>query len=262
MLVKDKVAIVTGGGRGLGKAIALTLAQEGADVAVFDISQTTVAETAKEITKMGRKALAVQTDVSRSADVEKSVQKVLDAWGRIDILVNNAALVPKTLNANLETWNPFLEMTDDEWARQIGVNLSGVFYGMRAASRPMIAQGSGRIITIGSIVGINGGFFVTPSYSAAKAGLIGMTKLAARWLGKYGISVNVVNPGPVETEGAVYGQDQLDVFARVTPLKRKDVGTVLGLPQDMANAVLFLASDLSSYITGACINVSGGQVMG
>jgi hypothetical protein len=86
--------------------------------------------------------------------------------------------------------------------------------------------------------------------------------LAARWLGKYGISVNVVNPGPVETEGAVYGQDQLDVFARVIPLKRKDVGTVLGLPQDMANAVLFLASDLSSYITGACINVSGGQVMG
>ncbi len=159
MLVKDKVAIVTGGGRGLGKAIALTLAQEGADVAVFYISQATVAETAKEITKIGRKTLAVGTDVSKSADVEKSVQKVLDAWGRVDILVNNAALVPKTLNANLDTWNPFLEMSDEEWAKQIGVNLSGVFYALRAAIPEMSARNWGRIVNVASIAGKTGYFF-------------------------------------------------------------------------------------------------------
>jgi len=262
MLVKDKVAIVTGGGRGIGKAIALTLAQEGAAVAVFEINLASAEQTAREIKALGRKTLALKTDVSSSNEVNQSVQNVVDALGRVDILVNNAALVPKTLSANLATWNPFLELTDEEWAQQIAVNLTGVFYCLRAVIKPMIAQRSGRIITIGSIVGINGGLFVTPSYTAAKAGLIGMTKLAARWLGKYGINVNVVNPGPVETEGAVYGKDQLDAFARVIPLKRSNVTTVLGLPQDMANAVLFLASDLSSYITGACINVAGGQVMG
>jgi NAD(P)-dependent dehydrogenase (short-subunit alcohol dehydrogenase family) len=126
----------------------------------------------------------------------------------------------------------------------------------------MIKQGSGRIISIGSLVALHGGLFVTPAYSAAKSGLYGMTKLAARWLGKYGINVNVVNPGPVVTPGAIYGKDQLDAYARQIPLKRKSVDTVLGLPEDMANAVLFLASDLSSYVTGSNINVVGGQWMG
>ncbi len=261
MLVNDKTAIVTGAGRGIGKAIALTLAREGADVAVFDIDPASAEATVKEIKKLGRKALAVRTDVSKYADVEKSVQKVLDAWGRIDILVNNAALVPNTLNANLETWNPFLEMSDEGWAREIGVSLSGVFHCIRAVTRPMMAQGSGKIISIGSLVALHGGLFVTPSYSAAKSGIIGMTKLAARWLGKYGINVNVVNPGPVVTPGAEYGKDQLDAYARQIPLKSKNVDTVLGLADDMANAVLFLASDLSSYVTGSCINVVGGQWM-
>ena len=261
MLVKAKTAIVTGGGRGIGKAISLTLAREGAAVAVFDIDLPSAEATAKEIKSLGRKALALRTDISQYASVESSVQKVLDAWDKIDILVNNAALVPNTLNANLETWNPFLELTDADWARQIGVGLSGIFYCIRAVTRPMIAQGSGRIISIGSLVALHGGLFVTPSYSAAKSGLIGMTKLAALWLGKYGITANVVNPGPVVTEGAVYGKDQLESYARQILLKRKGVDTVLGLPDDMANAVLFLASDLSSYVTGASINVVGGQWM-
>jgi len=263
MLLKDKTAIVTGGGRGIGKDIALRLAREGADVAVFEIDPSTAEKTAKEIEALGRRALALKTDVSKSAEVNQSVQKVLDAWGKIDILVNNAAIVPKTLNADLSTWNPFLELTDEEWSRQIAVNLTGVFYCMRAVIKPMIAQKSGRVITISSIVGMTGGLFVTPSYTAAKAGVIGMTKLAARWLGKYGINFNTVNPIAVPTEGAVYGPEQLEGFAKAIPFRRGGIDSeFLCRPKDVSDAVVFLASDLSEFITGTSINVCGGHWMG
>jgi 3-oxoacyl-[acyl-carrier protein] reductase len=263
MLVQDKAAIVTGGGRGLGKAIALTLAREGADVAVWGRTPATIEQTAQEIRTLGRQAMAIRTDVSDSAQVNQAVQQVLDAWGKIDILVNNAAVLPQTLSADPATANPFLDMTDARWAEEIGVDLSGVFYCMRAVTKSMIEQRAGKIVNIGSLAGLSGGYFATPSYSAAKAGIMGMSMLAARWLGKYGINVNVVNPGPIQTEGAAFGQAQLEALGRTIPFRRGGAETeILGQPQDIASAVLFLASDLSPYLSGTRINVLGGQWMG
>jgi 3-oxoacyl-[acyl-carrier protein] reductase len=264
MLVKDKVAIVTGGGRGLGKAIALTLGREGAKVAVFGRTLATIEQTASEIKSMGREALAIKMDVSKSDEVNESVRQVLDKWGRIDILVNNAAVLPRNASkADPATFNPILDTPDDEWDEQIATGLTGVFYCMRAVIRPMMAQKSGRIINIGSLAGVNGGFFSTPSYTAAKAGVIGLAKLGARWLGKYGINVNAVNPGPIPTEGVTFTPTQWETLAKMIPFRRGGIATeATGKPQDIANAVLYLASDLSAYVTGISLNVLGGQWMG
>jgi 3-oxoacyl-[acyl-carrier protein] reductase len=159
--------------------------------------------------------------------------------------------------------NPFLDMTDERWAEEISADLNGVFYCMRAVIKPMMEQRSGRIINIGSLAGVNGGYFSTPSYTAAKAGIMGLTMLAARWLGKYGINVNVVNPGPIPTEGAIFGEAQLEALGKTIPFRRGGMETeMLGTPEDIANAVLYFASDLSSYVTGTRINVLGGQHMG
>jgi len=263
MIVKDKVAIVTGGGRGLGKAIALTLAREGADVAVLGRTLEPLEQTAQEIRALGRQALAIKADVSDSSQVNEAVQKVLSTWEKIDILVNNAAVLPRTVGADPSKMNPFLDLTDERWAEEIANDLTGVFYCMRAVLKPMIAQRSGKIISIGSLAGVNGGYFSTPSYSAAKAGIMGMTMFAARWVGKYGININVVNPGPILTEGAAFSPAQLEALGRMIPFHRGGADTeILGMPQDIADAVLFLASERSAYITGSCINVMGGQRMG
>ena len=263
MIVKDKVAVVTGGGRGIGKVIALTLAIEGANVAIWERVPETLAKTAEEIKASGGKVLPIRTDVSDSSQVSKAVQQVLDTWGKIDILVNNAAVIPQTIGADPSKMNPFLDLTDERWAEEIANDLTQVFYCMRAVLKPMMTQRSGKIISIGSISGVNGGYFSTPSYSAAKAGIMGMTMLAARWFGKFGININVVNPGPILTEGAAFSPAQLEALGRTIPLRRGSAETeILGIPQDIADAVLFLASDRSAYITGTCINVMGGQRMG
>jgi len=264
MMLKDKKAIVTGGGRGLGKAIAITLAREGADVSVWGRTPENIEQTAREIKELGREGIAICTDVSKSFQVNNAVEQILEKWRRIDILVNNAALLPQAaIGADPSTANPLLDMTDERWEQEISVDLSGVFYCMRAVTRPMIEQHSGRIISIGSLAGINGGYFSTPSYSAAKAGIMGITMLAARWLGKYGITVNVVNPGPIKTEGAIFGQAQLDVLGKTIPFRRDGVETeILGKPDDIANTVLYLASDLAPFVTGTHVNVIGGQHMG
>ena len=263
MVVKDKVAVVTGGGRGIGKVIALTLAGEGANVAIWERVPETLAKTAEEIRALGGKVLAIRTDVSDSSQVSKAAQQVLDTWGKIDILVNNAAIMPRTIGADPSKMNPFLDLTDERWAEEIANDLTGVFYCMRAVLQPMMVQRSGKIISIGSIAGMNGGYFSTPSYSAAKAGIMGMSMLAAKWVGKYGININVVNPGPILTEGAAFSPAQLEALGRTIPFRRGGAETeILGMPQDVADAVLFLASERSAYITGSCINVMGGQRMG
>lgn len=263
MIVKDKVAVVTGGGRGIGKVISLTLAREGANVAIWERVPETLAKTAEEIMALSGKVLPIRTDVSDSSQVSKAAQQVLETWGKIDILVNNAAIIPQTIGADPSKMNPFLDLTDERWAEEIANDLTGVFYCMRAVLKPMMAQRSGKIISIGSIAGMNGGYFSTPSYSAAKAGIIGMTMLAAKWVGKYGININVVNPGPILTEGAAFSPAQLEALGRMIPFHRGGAETeILGMPQDIADAVLFLASERSAYITGSCINVMGGQRMG
>jgi 3-oxoacyl-[acyl-carrier protein] reductase len=212
----------------------------------------------------GGEVLAIRTDVSVSDWVNRSTQQVLDKWGRIDILVNNAGLLPQlTSAADPSKANPFLDMTDERWAEEIGTDLSGVFYCIRAVIRPMMEQRSGRIINIGSLAGVVGGYFSTPAYSASKAGLMGMSMLAARWLGKYGININVVNPGPVLTEGAGFGPAQLEALGRTIPFRRGgSENDFLATTQDIANAVLYFASDLSSFVSGTKINVFGGQAMG
>lgn len=264
MLVKDKVAIVTGGSRGIGKAIAMTLVREGAKVSLWSRKPESLEQAAQEIRAEGGEALPLQVDVSDSAQVNSATQQVLDTWGKIDILVNNAAALPKAVStADPSKMNPFLDMTDERWTEEINTNLSGVFYCIRAVIKPMIEQRSGRIITIGSMAGVNGGYFSTPSYSASKAGLMGMTMLAARWLGQYGINVNVINPGPILTEGAAFGQTQIEALKKTIPFRKGGAETeFLGTTQDIANAVLYFASDLSAFVTGTKINVLGGQVMG
>jgi len=263
-MLNDRTAIVTGAGRGLGKAIALTLAREGADVAVWGRTLEKVQNTAREIEALGRKALAMKVDVSDSAQVNEGIQQVLEKWQKIDIFVNNAAVLSGLTRApDPSKLNPFLDMTDEQWAEQIDTDLTGVFYCIRAVSRPMMERRYGKIINIGSLAGVNGGYFTSPAYSASKGGVINMSRMAARWLGKYGINVNVVNPGPVKTEGADFAPAQMEALIRTIPFRRGGVETdALGTPQDIANAVLFLASELSSYITGLCVNVFGGQHMG
>lgn len=264
MMLQDKKAIVTGGGRGLGKAIALLLAQEGADVAVWGRTKETIDRTAKEIEATGRDGVSMQVDVSKSSQVNKAVDQLLERWGRVDILVNNAAVLPQIVKVeDPAKANPFLDMTDERWAEEIAVDLSGVFYCIRAVTRPMMEQRWGRIINIGSLAGINGGYFSTPSYSAAKAGIMGMTMLAARWLGRYGITVNVVHPGPIITEGAQFSEDVIQVLGKTIPFRRNgDENEILGKPEDIAKAVLYFASDLAPFVTGTKINVIGGQHMG
>lgn len=264
MLVKDKVAIVTGASRGLGKAIAMTLVREGARVSIWARTPEPLEQAAQEIRAGGGEVLAIRTDVSDSAQVNNSVKKVLDKWGKIDILVNNAGVLPQVLGtADPSQSNPFLDMTDERWAEEVATDLSGVFYCMRAVIKPMMEQRSGKIINIGSLAGAAGGYFSTPAYSASKAGLMGMSMLAARWLGKYGININVVNPGPILTEGAAFGPAQIEALSRTIPFRRGGVETeVLGKPEDIANAVLYFASDLSAFVTGTRINVLGGQHMG
>ncbi len=264
MLVKDKVAIVTGGSRGIGKVIAMTLVKEGAKVSIWARTPEPLAKAAQEMKAAGGEVLPIRTDVSVSDWVNRSTQQVLDKWGRIDILVNNAGILPQTIGAaDPSQANPFLDLTDERWAEEIATDLSGVFYCMRAVIKPMIEQRSGRIITIGSLAGVVGGYFSTPSYSASKAGLMGMSMLAARWLGKYGITINVVNPGPILTEGAAFSPAQIETLGRTIPFRRGGMETeVLGKPEDIANAVLYFASDLAPYVTGTRINVFGGQAMG
>ena len=264
MRLKDRVAIVTGGGYGIGRAYSLALADEGAKVVAADINYEAAQAVVKEVQKQGKEALALRTDVSDEESTLEMVKKTFDRFGRIDILVNNAAVLPRNASkADPATFNPILDTPDDEWDEQIATDLTGVFYCMRAVIRPMMAQKSGRIINIGSLAGVQGGHFSTPSYTAAKAGVIGLAKLGARWLGKYGINVNAVNPGPIPTEGVTFTPTQWETLTKMIPFRRGGLATeALGRPQDIANAVLYLASDLSAYVTGISLNVLGGQWMG
>jgi 3-oxoacyl-[acyl-carrier protein] reductase len=247
-MLKDKIAIVTGASRGIGRAIALSLAEAGADVVVnYAGSETAAREVAGEIEKLGRKSLVVQTDVANSEQVGQMVQQTLDHFGRIDILINNAGITRDNL---------LMRMKDEEWDQVINTNLKGVYNCIKAVTRPMMKQRSGRIINISSVVGSLGNPGQA-NYVAAKAGVIGLTKSVAREMASRGITVNAVAPGFIETDmTAKLSEDlQTSLLAQI-PLQR------LGQPEDIAQLVRFLASDQASYITGQTMHVDGGMYMG
>lgn len=245
MRLKDKVALVTGAGQGIGKVTALTFAREGALVAVADINLETAQKVAAEITEAGGKALAVQIDVSKSPSVEAAVQAVTEWAGGVDILINNAGI---TRDARL------MKMTEDQFDAVIAVNLKGVYLCTKAVVPSMTARGGGAIVSTASIVGVYGNFGQT-NYVAAKAGLIGMTKTWARELGPSKIRVNAVAPGFTATEMITTVPEKV-----LDDVRAKNCLRRLADPQDIANAFLFLSSDEAGYVTAQTLLVDGGQI--
>lgn len=246
MRLKDKVALITGGARGIGQAIAMTFAREGADIVVADVNLEIAQKTALEIEGLGRKALALEMDVTNFEKVEEGINKILDKMGKVDILVNNAGITKDNL---------LLRMSQADWDVVINVNLKGTFNCIKAVTRPMIKQRSGRIISIASIIGLMGNPGQA-NYAASKAGIIALTKTVAKELASRNINANAVAPGFIQTEmTAKLPEDIKKKMLEAIPLAK------LGTPQDVANTCLFLASEESSYITGQVITIDGGMVM-
>ena len=246
MVLKNKVALITGGGQGIGKDIALRFAREGADVAVVDINLEAAEECAAEVKALGRKAIALKVDVSNSSEVDAMVKQVTEELGALDILVNNAGITRDKL---------LLRMEDADWDAVMSVNLKGSFNCLRAAVKVMSKARYGRIINIASIVGLMGNAGQA-NYSASKAGLIGLTKTTAREFASRGVTCNAVAPGFIDTAmtQAMPEKAQEALTAQI-PLKR------LGTSKDVSDGVLFLASDASSYITGHVLSINGGMYM-
>ncbi|UED72406.1 SDR family NAD(P)-dependent oxidoreductase [Brevibacillus sp. DP1.3A] len=245
MRFQGKVAIVTGAGKGIGKAIIQKFAQEGALVTVADIHNQLCEETAFEINRAGGRAIASVVDVTKAEDTEKLIEKTVQAYGRVDILINNAGIVRDM---------KITDMHEDDWDQVLDVCLKGAFLCAKYAAPYMIEQQYGKIVNISSRAYLgNPG---QANYSSAKAGIIGLTRSLAKELGKHNINVNAIAPGLIETDAlkshAKYEKIK-ELQKRDTPIPR------VGLPEDVANAVLFFASDESSYISGDILHVSGGR---
>lgn len=242
MDLSNKVALVTGSGRGIGRAIALKLAEVGATVVVNDLGES-VQNVAEEIKAMNRQALAIQADVSSSSDVARLVETAVTTFGKVDILVNNAGITRDQL---------VLRMSDEDWEKVINVNLNSVFFCTRAVLRHMMKQRWGRIINIASIIGIVGNAGQA-NYASAKAGIIGFTRSIAKEAASRGITANAIAPGFIDTAMT----QQLEEKQRQELMKRIPVG-YLGTPRDVAEAVAFFASEEARYITGQVLSVDGG----
>jgi len=247
MRLNNKTAIITGARRGIGRAIALALAREGANVVVSDISQEDCQKVVGEIEKFGRKGLALKCDVISSNDVEDMVKRTLAEFGRVDILINNAGIL---------TFKPFLELTDEDWDKTLNVNLRGQFLCARAAARVMVKNKWGRIINIASISsgGCGIAFPLIAHYTASKGGVMALTEALALELTPQGINVNAICPGAIDTDMAK-GTKESGQLAQV--LARIPKGR-LGQPEEIASLAVFLASKEADYISGAAIVVDGG----
>lgn len=247
MKLEGKVAIVTGASRGIGKEIAIFLAKEGANVVVnYSGSEAKAKATMDEIISLGRKAMIYQCDVSNMTDVQEMVKETIHEFGKLDILVNNAGITRDNL---------LMRMKEDEWDDVLNINLKGVFNCIKAVSRQMMKQRSGRIINISSVVGASGNPGQA-NYSAAKAGVFGLTKTSAMELASRGITVNAIAPGFIRTDMT----DQLPEETKEAMLKQIPLGT-FGEVSDIANLTVFLSSDESKYITGQTLHVNGGMYM-
>jgi len=246
MDLTNKVAMVTGSARGIGRGIALKLAELGANVAVNDIpsAAAVLEEVAKEIESLGRKSLAVVGDVSSAEDVTRMVEAIINTFGKVDILVNNAGVTRDGL---------VIRMSDEDWNTVLNIDLKSAFLCTRAVLRSMLKQRWGRIVSIASIVGIHGNAGQS-NYSAAKAGVIAFTKSVAKEVASRGITVNAIAPGYIDTKMT----QNLDEKQSQELLKRIPIGYA-GTPRDVAEAVAFLASEESRYITGQVLGVDGGM---
>jgi 3-oxoacyl-[acyl-carrier protein] reductase len=248
--LNEKVAVITGGARGIGRQIALTFAAEGANIAIGDVID--MEDVAQGISNLGRGVMAVKTDVTNGDEVRNLVETTIGTFGKIDILVNNAGISGR---------GGILEMTEDEWDKVFNVNLKSVLFCTQAASKYMTKQKSGKIVNIASIAGIENVFFprVALNYATSKAGVMRLTRICSKELAPYGINVNAIAPGFVPTDmiHSRRSPEEVRLFveqeAKQTPLGRT------GTPQDIANLALFLASEDSSFITGQVIAVDGGR---
>jgi NAD(P)-dependent dehydrogenase (short-subunit alcohol dehydrogenase family) len=244
--LKEKKAIVTGAGQGIGRSIALKMAHEGADVVIAEMNPDSGNQTKKEVEALGRKALFFAVDVADQRKVKGMVEEVLRRWGKIDILVNNAGF---------DRGATLLKVREEDWDAILGVHLKGTLNCIQAVAPHMIENSYGKIINISSILGKSGAISGI-SYSSAKAGIIGLTKSVARELGRYQINVNVVLPGLILTPTiAKMAEKYQNMIIEATPLRR------IGQPEEVANVVAFLASDEASFMTGATVDVSGGWNM-
>ena len=246
MHLKDQVALVTGSGRGIGQAIALALAENGANVVVNDVVEESARQVAAQIEEMGVAAMAVVANITCEDEVKAMVTAAMDRFGQIDILVNNAGITQDNL---------LMRMSEEQWDAVLAVNLKGAFLCTKAVARPMVKARRGRIINIASVVGLTGNVGQA-NYSSSKGGLIALTKSTAQELGSRGITCNAVAPGFIETEmtGRLSDEAREQMLGRV-PLGRP------GQPEDVAGAVVFLAGPEAAYITGQVITVDGGMVM-
>ena len=246
-MLEEKIAVVTGASRGIGRAIAKELALKGAFVIVnYNGSKQAADETVNEITQAGGKAVGVQCSVADAAECEAFINNIISEYGRIDILVNNAGIVRDNL---------LMRISEKDFDAVIDTNLKGTFHTMRLVARPMLRQRSGRIINISSVSGVTGNAGQA-NYSASKAGIIGLTKSAARELASRNINVNAIAPGFVDTDMTITLSDKVKEGAKgQIPLGR------FGKPEEVAELALFLSSEKSDYITGQVINIDGGMVM-
>ncbi|MFH1229923.1 MAG: 3-oxoacyl-[acyl-carrier-protein] reductase [Planctomycetota bacterium] len=245
-MLKDKVALVTGAGRGIGKQISLSLAAEGCHIILFDVDENTLKTTSAEIQAKDVKTLAKKVDISNSVEVENVIEEAYKTFPVIDILVNNAGITRDNL---------IMRMKEEEWDKVININLKGTFNCTKTISRYMLKQRSGKIINIASVIGI-GGNAGQANYAASKAGVIAFTKSAAKEFASRNINVNAIAPGFIQTAMTeVLNEEVKKKMTERIPLQR------LGTVEDVANAVLFLASDKSNYITGQVLIVDGGMLM-
>lgn len=250
MDLADRVALVTGAGRGIGRAIALALADAGARVCVNDINPDTARATAQDIQKQDGQAFDYVADVSKRVQVGPMIEAVRDRWDSLDILVNNAGVEPKASVLELDEW---------DWARTLDVNLKGTFMCTQLAGRVMRDQGGGVVVNIASIAGYKSPLPNASAYCASKAGVIGFTRECAREFAAYNIRVNAVCPGVIltpMTEKSRSNPDTMRKWLADIPQTR------LGEPEEVATVVLFLCSDAASYMTGSALTVDGGKVMG
>jgi 3-oxoacyl-[acyl-carrier protein] reductase len=243
-----KIVVVTGGGQGIGRAICLKFAKAGAKVAILDINEDSAAKVREEIRQEGLEATVYRADVSDAAAVGKVFDEIIEKFGRVDVLINNAGIV---------STKTFLESDEEDWDRIMSVNLKGAFNTCRCVFPSMVARKSGKIINIASIAGKRGGgIFGNTLYATSKAGVIGLTKGLAREGGPYGINVNAICPGATSTEMiADFTGERRDNFLNTIPLRR------FNEPEDVANAALFLASDMARQITGEISDVDGGVML-